>query len=126
MRRCQAGTNAGAQARCARSAGSEAGRGAQTGEQMADFGEPALSSTLLLPDEAEPSGRGGRSRRGLYPVVDAVIDSGECGVTPTTVVDRSQGEPEALRRGTGDPSLFSRRPADPAPSRHRREPVAPI
>lgn len=39
-------------------------------------------------------------------MVDAVIDSGECGATPTTVVDLSQGEAEILRRGTGDPSLF--------------------
>jgi tRNA A37 threonylcarbamoyladenosine synthetase subunit TsaC/SUA5/YrdC len=39
-------------------------------------------------------------------VVDAVIDSGECGTVPTTVVDYSNGEPEVVRVGAGDPSRF--------------------
>ena len=36
-------------------------------------------------------------------VVDAVIDSGECGETPTTVIDYSSGEVVIARRGAGDP-----------------------
>jgi tRNA threonylcarbamoyl adenosine modification protein (Sua5/YciO/YrdC/YwlC family) len=73
---------------------------------LAELGEPLLSSTLLLPDEAEPLTQGWEIKERLDHVVDAVIDSGECGATPTTVVDFSQGEPEVVRRGTGDPSLF--------------------
>jgi tRNA A37 threonylcarbamoyladenosine synthetase subunit TsaC/SUA5/YrdC len=42
----------------------------------------------------------------LEHVVDAVIDSGDCGAEPTTVVDLSQDEPEIVRRGAGDPSPF--------------------
>jgi tRNA A37 threonylcarbamoyladenosine synthetase subunit TsaC/SUA5/YrdC len=39
--------------------------------------------------------------------VDAVIDSGEeCGTEPTTVIDLSDGEPEILRVGAGDPARF--------------------
>jgi tRNA A37 threonylcarbamoyladenosine synthetase subunit TsaC/SUA5/YrdC len=38
--------------------------------------------------------------------VDAVVDSGECGAVPTTVIDFSGGEAEILRRGAGDPSDF--------------------
>jgi tRNA A37 threonylcarbamoyladenosine synthetase subunit TsaC/SUA5/YrdC len=38
--------------------------------------------------------------------VDAVIDSGDCGTEPTTVVDLSVPEPHVLRRGAGDPSRF--------------------
>jgi tRNA A37 threonylcarbamoyladenosine synthetase subunit TsaC/SUA5/YrdC len=38
--------------------------------------------------------------------VDAVIDSGECGTEPTTVVDFSDGAPEVVRVGAGDPSPF--------------------
>ena len=34
--------------------------------------------------------------------VDAVIDSGDCGTEPTTVIDFSQPEPEIVRRGAGD------------------------
>ncbi len=39
-------------------------------------------------------------------VLDAVLDSGECGTSPTTVVDFSGGAPEIVRRGAGDPSRF--------------------
>ena len=73
---------------------------------LAELGEPLVSSTLLLPDETEPSTQGWEIKERLDHVVDAVIDSGECGATPTTVIDFSQEEPEILRRGTGDMSLF--------------------
>jgi tRNA A37 threonylcarbamoyladenosine synthetase subunit TsaC/SUA5/YrdC len=35
-----------------------------------------------------------------------VIDSGECGTEPTTVIDFSSGEAEILRKGAGDPARF--------------------
>ncbi|SEG23874.1 tRNA threonylcarbamoyl adenosine modification protein, Sua5/YciO/YrdC/YwlC family [Thermomonospora echinospora] len=73
---------------------------------LAELGEPLLSSTLLLPGETEPLTQGWEIKERLDHVVDAVLDSGECGAVPTTVVDFSQGEAEILRRGTGDPSLF--------------------
>ncbi|MBG0816686.1 L-threonylcarbamoyladenylate synthase [Planomonospora sp. ID82291] len=73
---------------------------------LAELGEPLVSSTLLLPDETESLTQGWEIKERLDHAVDAVIDSGECGATPTTVVDLSQGEPEILRRGTGDPSPF--------------------
>ncbi|MDA0633711.1 L-threonylcarbamoyladenylate synthase [Nonomuraea sp. MCN248] len=73
---------------------------------LAELGEPLLSSTLLLPDESEPMTQGWEIKETLDHAVDAVIDSGECGATPTTVVDFSQGEPEILRHGTGPTSLF--------------------
>jgi tRNA threonylcarbamoyl adenosine modification protein (Sua5/YciO/YrdC/YwlC family) len=73
---------------------------------LTELGEPLLSSTLLLPDETEPMTQGWEIKERLDHVVDGVIDSGECGDEPTTVIDFSQDEPEILRRGTGDPSLF--------------------
>jgi len=39
-------------------------------------------------------------------VVDAVVDGGERGSEPTTVVDFSDGAPEVVRAGAGDPSRF--------------------
>ena len=39
--------------------------------------------------------------------VDAVIDSGEAGSEPTTVVDFSNGYPEVVRVGAGDPERFA-------------------
>jgi tRNA A37 threonylcarbamoyladenosine synthetase subunit TsaC/SUA5/YrdC len=38
--------------------------------------------------------------------VETVIDSGDCGTEPTTVIDFSQPEPEIVRRGAGDTSGF--------------------
>jgi tRNA threonylcarbamoyl adenosine modification protein (Sua5/YciO/YrdC/YwlC family) len=73
---------------------------------LTELGEPLLSSTLLLPDETEPMTQGWEIKERLDHAVDAVLDSGECGAVPTTVVDFAQGEPEILRRGAGDPSLF--------------------
>jgi tRNA threonylcarbamoyl adenosine modification protein (Sua5/YciO/YrdC/YwlC family) len=73
---------------------------------LAELGEPQLSSTLLLPDEEEPRTVGWEIKERLDHVVDAVIDSGDCGTEPTTVVDFSSGEAEIVRRGAGDPSRF--------------------
>ncbi|MEU0532497.1 L-threonylcarbamoyladenylate synthase [Amycolatopsis tolypomycina] len=73
---------------------------------VAELGEPLVSSTLLLPDVAEPLTQGWEIKEELDHVLDAVVDSGECGVEPTTVVDFSSGEAEVVRRGAGDPARF--------------------
>ncbi|HEY3467308.1 MAG TPA: L-threonylcarbamoyladenylate synthase [Amycolatopsis sp.] len=73
---------------------------------VAELGEPLVSSTLLLPDVAEPLTQGWEIKEELDHVLDAVVDSGECGVEPTTVVDFSSGEAEVVRRGAGDPERF--------------------
>lgn len=73
---------------------------------LAELGEPLLSTTLLLPDEDEPLTQGWEIKERLDHQVDAVIDSGECGTEPTTVVDFSSGVPEIVRVGMGDPSPF--------------------
>ena len=73
---------------------------------LAELGEPLLSSTLLLPDEAEPLTQGWEIKERLDHEVDVVVDSGDCGTEPTTVIDFSGGEPEIVRRGAGDPSRF--------------------
>ncbi|MFI9818700.1 L-threonylcarbamoyladenylate synthase [Saccharothrix variisporea] len=73
---------------------------------LEQLGEPMLSSTLLLPGQDEPLVQGWEIKDLLDNAVDAVLDSGECGTEPTTVVDFSGGEPEVVRRGAGDPSRF--------------------
>ena len=42
----------------------------------------------------------------LGAVVDAVLDSGDCGLGPTTMVDLTGEEVEILRVGAGDPAPF--------------------
>src|SRR5680860_843804 len=62
------------------------------------LGEPLLSSTLLLPEHEDPMTQGWEIKEELEHQVDAVIDSGDCGAEPTTVVDFSEGEPVVVRR----------------------------
>jgi tRNA threonylcarbamoyl adenosine modification protein (Sua5/YciO/YrdC/YwlC family) len=73
---------------------------------LAELGEPLVSSTLLLPDQDEPMTQGWEILEELGNAVDAVIDSGDCGTEPTTVIDFSQPEPEIVRYGAGDTSGF--------------------
>jgi tRNA threonylcarbamoyl adenosine modification protein (Sua5/YciO/YrdC/YwlC family) len=73
---------------------------------LAELGEPLVSTTLLLPGAGDPLTQGWAINEQLGDAVDAVIDSGDCGTEPTTVIDFSSGEPEIVRRGAGDPSDF--------------------
>lgn len=73
---------------------------------LAELGEPMVSSTLLMPGEDEPMTDGWLIKEALDDRVDAVVDSGECGLVPTTVVDFSSGFPEVVRHGAGDASRF--------------------
>jgi tRNA threonylcarbamoyl adenosine modification protein (Sua5/YciO/YrdC/YwlC family) len=73
---------------------------------LAELGEPLASSTLLLPGHDDPMTDGWIIAEELEHAVDAVIDSGDCGTEPTTVIDFSQPEPEIVRRGAGDTSGF--------------------
>lgn len=73
---------------------------------LRELGKPLVSSTLLLPGEDEPMTDGWAIKDRFDHELDAVIDSGECGTEPTTVVDLSEGYPEIVRVGAGDPSRF--------------------
>lgn len=74
---------------------------------LTELGEPLLSSTLLLPGDDEAMTQGWEIKERLDHAIDAVVDSGDCGTEPTTVVDFSDGEPEIVRVGAGDPSRFA-------------------
>jgi len=74
---------------------------------LRELGTPLVSSTLLLPGQDEPMTDGWTIKEELDHVVDAVLDSGDCGTEPTTVVDWSQGSPEVVRVGAGDPARFA-------------------
>ena len=73
---------------------------------LRELGEPMLSSTLILPGQEAPMTDGWTVKEELDHVVDVVIDTGECGLEPTTVVDLSSGEAEVVRVGAGDPTPF--------------------
>lgn len=73
---------------------------------VAELGEPLISSTLILPGETHPLSDGAEVRDRLEHDLDVIIDAGDCGSEPTTVVDLSENVPVVVRLGAGDPSRF--------------------
>jgi len=69
---------------------------------LAELGEPLMSSTLLLAADAQPLTAGRDIQARLAHEIDAILDGGDCGVEPTTVVDLSVTPPLIVREGKGD------------------------
>ena len=74
---------------------------------LEELEEPLLTSTLILPGEEEPRTLGWELKEELDHLVDVVVEAGETPAQPTTVVDWSEGAPEVIRRGGGDPDRFA-------------------
>ncbi|BDZ43611.1 threonylcarbamoyl-AMP synthase [Paraoerskovia sediminicola] len=79
---------------------------------LRELGEPLLSSTLLLPGHDDPLTDGWTVKEELDHLVDAVIDAGECGTEPTTVVDFSDGPPRSSASAPATPAASSRPPRE--------------
>jgi tRNA threonylcarbamoyl adenosine modification protein (Sua5/YciO/YrdC/YwlC family) len=73
---------------------------------LEELGEPIMSSTLLMPGDDQPMTDGREIQERLYHNVDAVIDSGNTGMEPTSVVDLAGPAPVITRRGKGDVRAF--------------------
>lgn len=71
-----------------------------------ELGEPMMSSTLWLPGEEAPMADGWTINDELGHLLDAVLDSGDCGPGPTTLVNFTGDEITIERYGAGDPSPF--------------------
>jgi tRNA threonylcarbamoyl adenosine modification protein (Sua5/YciO/YrdC/YwlC family) len=68
---------------------------------LAELGEPLMSSTLILPGDALPLTNGQEIRARLEQEIDAVLDGGDCGFEPTTVIDLAVSPPLVVRLGKG-------------------------
>jgi tRNA threonylcarbamoyl adenosine modification protein (Sua5/YciO/YrdC/YwlC family) len=68
---------------------------------LAELGEPLMSSTLLLAEDPQPLTSGSEIQARLEHAIDAILDGGDCGIEPTTVVDLSVTPPLILRKGRG-------------------------
>jgi tRNA A37 threonylcarbamoyladenosine synthetase subunit TsaC/SUA5/YrdC len=66
-----------------------------------------MSSTLLLPGEDLPRTDAKDIYERLEHSVDLVLDGGNCGLTPTSVIDLSGDRAVVLRAGRGDVSPFA-------------------
>lgn len=73
---------------------------------LAAVGEPIMSTSLILPGEEEPLSEVYEIQDRVGRQVDMIIDSGACGLQPSTVIDLVTGVPEVVRVGRGDPSQF--------------------
>jgi tRNA threonylcarbamoyl adenosine modification protein (Sua5/YciO/YrdC/YwlC family) len=65
------------------------------------LGEPLMSSTLMLPGDELPVNDPEEIFVRLKHQVDIIIDGGNCGLVPTTVVDLVEGVPHIVRQGKG-------------------------
>lgn len=66
------------------------------------IGEPLLSCTLQLPHDQLPISDPEDAYARLHHLVDAVLSVGNCGYTPTTVLDMTGPEVRLIRKGKGD------------------------
>ena len=70
------------------------------------IGEPIMSTSLILPDEDEQITDPYEIRLKIGKQVDLIIDSGPCGLEPTTMIDLVEGVPVVVRQGKGDAEPF--------------------
>lgn len=68
---------------------------------LEELGEPLLSSTLHLAGDDVPLNDADEIRTRLDKRLELVLDSGACGIVPSTVVDLTGDEPVVVRRGKG-------------------------
>ncbi len=71
------------------------------------LGEPLMSCTLILPESDTPLSDPDLIQSALKGQVDLLIDSGHCGIEPTTVVDLVSGAPLVTRAGKGAERVMS-------------------
>lgn len=70
---------------------------------LGELGEPLMSSTLIMPDKDLPETDPQDIRELLNKHVDLIIDGGNCGFEPTSILAiADNGEMEITRRGRGD------------------------
>lgn len=68
--------------------------------------QPLMSSTLIQPGETMPMTEPEDIQEALQKKVDLFIDSGHCGLEPTSVIDLTHDVPVVLREGKGDVQIF--------------------
>ncbi|MBM4196535.1 MAG: threonylcarbamoyl-AMP synthase [Gammaproteobacteria bacterium] len=73
---------------------------------LAQLDTPLMSSTMLLPGDELPLTDAADIYDRLRGRVDLVIDGGNCGVEPTSVIDLTSNHPQVLRTGRGSVKYF--------------------
>jgi tRNA threonylcarbamoyl adenosine modification protein (Sua5/YciO/YrdC/YwlC family) len=73
---------------------------------LAELAEPMMSSTLHLPGDLYPLTDAREIHARLGTEVAVVLDGGNCGLEPTSVIDLAGGAPLIVRAGKGDLARF--------------------
>jgi tRNA threonylcarbamoyl adenosine modification protein (Sua5/YciO/YrdC/YwlC family) len=73
---------------------------------LREYDESILSTTLQLPGDELPLTDGREIEERIGHAIDLVLDAGNCGLEPSTIVDLSGDAPKLLRAGKGDPRPF--------------------
>lgn len=73
---------------------------------LTELGGPLMSTTLHLPGDPNPMTDATEIFERIGHSVDIVLDGGNCGFEPTTVVDLVGDRPTVLRAGKGNPAPF--------------------
>ncbi|WHP05333.1 L-threonylcarbamoyladenylate synthase [Acinetobacter corruptisaponis] len=73
---------------------------------LKELGEPLLTSTLILPDQADPLDDPFDIENQLGKRIDVFVDGGFGTLSTTSIVDLSGENPVVVRRGVGDVSAF--------------------
>lgn len=73
---------------------------------LEELGQPLLSTTLILPGQADPLTDPEQIRTLLSKQIELIVDGGACSLEPTTVIDLVGVEPVLVRQGRGNAGLF--------------------
>lgn len=73
---------------------------------LEQLGEPLLTSTLMLPGDETPLTEGWEIQDRLDDHLDLILDGGQCGIEPTSVVDLTGAMPTLVRAGRGSLTPF--------------------
>jgi len=68
---------------------------------LGELDQPLMSTTLILPETDMAMTDPYQIRVMLEHQVDLIVDSGFCGIDPSTVIDMTSGLPEVVRHGVG-------------------------
>lgn len=73
---------------------------------LQELNEPLLTTTLQLPGDELPLTEGWEIQDRLDDQLDLILDAGQCGTEPTTVIDLTSSVPELIRAGRGSLAPF--------------------
>lgn len=73
---------------------------------LEELNEPLLTTTLQLPGDENPLTEGWEIQDRLDVELELILDSGTCGIEPTTIIDLTGSSPELIRAGRGSLAPF--------------------